>query len=159
MKKYFVILLSLFVILSCNSENGNNISEPINKKKTNILEVEDPTMTNPDGTTTTPDRHWCVMINDCKIGHHDCFPDIVVYGDKAAVVNQLDYYISVNQVNTFFNGVTYEVIFPGLYGQALYDLRNSVTTLRKAVVNDSTVLYHIVYLSDTTLAPNYSSYY
>ncbi len=152
MKKYFVILLSLFVILSCNSENGNNVSEPINKKKTNIIQEE-------QGTMTSPDRHWCWDIGKCKHQVYDCFPDIVVYGDKAAVVNQLDYYISVNQVNTFFNGATYEVLFPGLYGQALYDLRNSVTTLRKAVVNDSTVLYHIVYLSDTTLAPDYSSYY
>jgi len=158
MKKYFAILLCLFVILSCNSENGNNVSEPINKKKTNIIQEE-------QGTITYPDRHWCRCKNPddqgniCKTPAADCFPDIIVYGDKAAVVNQLDYYISVNQVNTFFNGVTYEVLFPGLYGQALYDLRNSVTTLRKAVVNDSTVLYHIVYLSDTTLAPNYSSYY
>ncbi len=152
MKKYFVILLSLFVILSCNSENGNNISEPINKKKTKIMQEE-------QGKITYPDRHWCWDIGKCREKVYDCFPDIWVFGDKTAVVNQLDYYISVNQVNTFFNGVTYEVIFPGLYGQALYDLRNSVTTLRKAVINDSTVLYHIVYLSDTTLAPNYSSYY
>lgn len=152
MKKYYVILLSLFVILSCNSENSSNISEPVNKKKTNkILEEQ--------GTRTTPDRHWCWDKKICTTPKYDCFPDIIVYGDKTAIVSQLDYYISVNQVNTFFNGVTYEVIFPGLYGQALYDLRNSVTTLRKAVVNDSTVLYHIVYLSDTTLAPDYSSYY
>jgi hypothetical protein len=152
MKNYFVILLSLFVILSCNSENGNNVSEPINKKKTNIIQEE-------QGTMTSPDRHWCWDSRRCKLPKYDCFPDIIIYGDKAAVVNQLDYYISVNQVNTFFNGVTYEVLFPGLYGQAFYDLRDSITTLRKAVVNESTVLYHIVYLSDTTLAPNYSSYY
>lgn len=87
-------------------------------------------------------------------------PDVVVADDISDVIFDLDGKIEQDKVSDFFQEEgDYEIIYPGFYGQALLDLRDSVTTVRKVIVDDTTVCYRFVYRTDTSLAPDYSLLY
>lgn len=110
---------------------------------------------------TSPNRHYYYLNKaKCYPVAHDCFPDIIVTAPKSIFINELDSLILADDVQQFFedNG-NYQELFPGLYGQSLFDLRNCVVTLRKGFTDDTTIFYHIILRSDTNVAADYSQYY
>lgn len=148
----------LFLVLTgCNNSDINPIDKSKfvrknhtgNQKNDILLEM------------TSPDRHYNKECpSQCFPGAHDCFPDIVVTAPKLSFIRELDSLILINQTYKYFQITgNYEQLFPGLYGPALNDLVNNVTTLRKGISSDTTIFYHIIFLNDTNSAPDYSEYY
>lgn len=149
MKNFIIFLtLSLLTFYRCQFENSNSANEliPISSFPGNG-----------NGTFVKPDRHWSPCHrNKCKFPAHDCFPDIIVTPQNIYYIAELDNHILNNTVSTFFQvGGNYEEIYPGLFGKALTDLRNGITTLRKVLVSDSIIAYRIVMFNDTSIQADY----
>jgi hypothetical protein len=154
----YIILFLIFALVACNETNNlsdsnhgidNNITIPRNV-------IHDPD----DDGKDEPDRHWCWDADRCKLPPYDCFPDITVEDTKLPFINELDQLISVNNIDEFFeDGGNYVKLYPGMHGPALFDLRDSLTTLRKVIHAQDTICYRIVSYSDTNTSPDYSSYY
>jgi|GEM_PF-2074453 len=153
MRSILNIVVLVVLMIGCKE----NIS--INKEKKTDYALNDYKFTT--ANLTKPDRHWSKCHpTKCKFPAHDCFPDIIVYPDNSQYVNELDELISINQVNLFFNeNGNYEQLFPGLFGKALEDLRDNITTLRKIIVDSNTIAYRIVLINDTSLPADYYNYY
>lgn len=156
---YFFSFLFLFLI-GCNNSDINPI---IKSKKIRLNETSNETSNRKNDillAMTSPNRHYDPNCRRCFTPAHDCFPDIVVTAPKLSFIKELDSLIQINHTYKFFQPRgNSEELFPGLYGPALVDLVESLTTLRKGISSDSTIFYHIVFVSDTNLAPDYSEYY
>lgn len=148
--KNFLVIVCLLSLLACDDN-----TELMNGKSSSNIVLEAGGSEN----LTGPDRHWCCEIEDCQLPAIDCMPDVVVQGNQS-YINALDNYIATNNVDNFFavNG-DYLNLFPNFGGEALNDLRDSITTLRKVIQPDSNITYRLIMLSDTTSPPDYSSFY
>ena len=157
---YTFLILTIFAlsIISCNNNQNN---EPLSSSKDFFKEQFKNEIQ--EERITYPDRHYCpckaqkTPSNPCRLPKHDCFPDIVVYGEKElSQINNLDSHINSNSVSEFF---TYEenfnIIFPNFFGKALEDLQDGIITLRKLSPRDNVVIYYAVMATDTNKSPSY----